>query len=129
MSTTGIILYAHGARDSDWAAPFHAIAARVRTRLPGIPVSVAFLEYMPPRLDDALCTLRDSGVDRVLLLPLFWGRGRHLKSDLPALVASLRERHPELTIVEGTAAGDSPVLQEAIAAWIAETALRGGAGT
>lgn len=126
MSATGIVLYAHGARDPDWAAPFHAIAARVRERLPTTPLSVAFLEYMTPTLDDALCAMHAAGARRVLLLPLFWGRGRHLKSDLPALVAQLREHHPELEIIEGTAAGDAAVLQDAIAGWIVDQALHGG---
>lgn len=125
MSAPGIILYAHGARDPDWAAPFHAIAARVRTRLPTTRVGVAFLEYMAPTLDEALVDMHAHGVERVLLLPLFWGRGRHLKSDLPALVAALRLRHPQMEIAVGTAAGDAPVLQEAIAAWIVDLALDG----
>jgi sirohydrochlorin cobaltochelatase len=32
MSRTGILLFAHGARDPNWALPFEAVAERLRAR-------------------------------------------------------------------------------------------------
>jgi sirohydrochlorin cobaltochelatase len=32
--STGLILFAHGARDPRWAAPFEAVAARIRAQRP-----------------------------------------------------------------------------------------------
>jgi len=52
--TTGLILFAHGARDPRWALPFEAVAARVRAQRPGVPVRLAFLEFMAPTLTGRL---------------------------------------------------------------------------
>ncbi|TMH04580.1 MAG: cobalamin biosynthesis protein CbiX, partial [Betaproteobacteria bacterium] len=46
----GLLLIAHGARNPDWAAPFHDMAERVRAAQPGVPVELAFLELMSPTL-------------------------------------------------------------------------------
>lgn len=50
MATQGLILFAHGARDPRWALPFEQVAQRVRAMRPGLVVSLAYLELMPPRL-------------------------------------------------------------------------------
>ena len=49
----GLILFAHGARDPRWAAPFEAVAAQVRAQRPDVQVRLAFLEFMTPSLPDA----------------------------------------------------------------------------
>ena len=50
---TGLLLFAHGARDPRWAAPFEAVAAAVRGARPGTPVQLAYLEFMSPTLLEA----------------------------------------------------------------------------
>ena len=45
---TGLILFAHGARDAAWAAPFEAVAARARAQRPAWLVALAYLELMAP---------------------------------------------------------------------------------
>jgi len=48
--TRSLILFAHGARAASWAAPFERLRALVQARAPEVPVSLAFLELMEPRL-------------------------------------------------------------------------------
>ena len=43
---SAIVLFAHGARDAQWAEPFRKIKAMVRARKSGMPVELAFLEIM-----------------------------------------------------------------------------------
>ena len=40
----GIVLFAHGARDPEWARPFEAIRDRIRTARPECPIDLAYLE-------------------------------------------------------------------------------------
>lgn len=49
----GLLLFAHGARDAAWAAPFQAVVQRVRTEQPALQVALAFLELMLPDLPTA----------------------------------------------------------------------------
>jgi sirohydrochlorin cobaltochelatase len=48
--TQGLILFAHGARDPRWAAPFEDMAARIRAHGRSCAVRLAFLEFMTPDL-------------------------------------------------------------------------------
>ena len=90
----GLLLFAHGARDPRWAAPFEAIAARARQREPLWRVQLAYLELMAPTLIEAGEALASAVCERVDVVPLFLGAGGHVRNDLPALLAQLRARHP-----------------------------------
>lgn len=114
---TGIVLFAHGARDPAWAGPLRAIAARIREASPGLRVELAFLEFMAPSLADAVTAMTTDGFDRITLVPLFLAQGGHLKKDLPVLLADIRARHPGVDIRVTPAIGDAPELVSAIAQW------------
>ncbi len=89
-----LILFAHGARDPRWSEPFEAVAAQVRTARPGVPVQLAFLEFMSPGLVDAGTALAQAGCRQVAVLPMFLGTGGHVRKDLPLLLDTLRSAHP-----------------------------------
>jgi sirohydrochlorin cobaltochelatase len=112
MDTPGLILFAHGARDPRWAAPFEAVAAHVRLQRPDATVRLAFLEFMTPSLPEAGGELVAAGCTRVAVLPLFLGAGGHVRKDLPLLMATLRHKHPGVTFTLHAAVGevDSVVL-------------------
>jgi len=114
-----LILFAHGSRDPAWRAPFDALAARVVALRPDMIVEVAFLEHALPTLDDAVDAVAARGATAVTIVPLFLGVGGHLRKDLPALVAKLRERHPELALHTMPPLGEAPAVLEAIALWAA----------
>ena len=61
-----MILFAHGAREPQWAEPFEALAKRVKAQAPDTPVRLAFLELMSPDLESAAAELIADGfvVDR-----------------------------------------------------------------
>ena len=114
---SSIILFAHGARDPEWAAPFHRVAARLREASPTLPVQLAFLELMQPVLADAVAAMAADGITRITLVPLFLAQGGHLKEDLPRLLDDVRRSHPGVAIDVTQAIGDSAVLTAAIADW------------
>ena len=110
-----LILFAHGARDPRWSAPFEAVAARVRATRPGVPVRLAFLEFMAPGLVEAGTALVRAGHGNVAVLPMFLGTGRHARQDLPVLVAGLRDQHPQVQFEVATAVGEDPRLTALLA--------------
>jgi sirohydrochlorin cobaltochelatase len=110
-----LILFAHGARDPRWAAPFEAIAAAVRERAPQLEVRLAYLELMTPDLESAAAELVAQGVRRIDVLPLFLGTGGHLRRDLPPKVEAVAARHPQLSIALHGAAGEAPAVVAALA--------------
>lgn len=115
---TGLVLFAHGARDPEWAEPFRAIAARVATIRPDLSVKLAFLEFQAPALADAISELVDTGHGSIHIAPLFMAQGGHLKHDVPKLLADIRSRHPVLQLELLPAIGDVAELRDAIAGWL-----------
>lgn len=121
MPHRGLVLFAHGARDPRWAEPFEQLTERIRAGHPGIAVVLAFLEHGRPDLAGALHALAGQGVAEVRVVPLFFGRGGHLREDFPALLATATAQVPGLAVEVTTAAGEDPGIQDALAAF----ALRG----
>jgi sirohydrochlorin cobaltochelatase len=116
-SEAGVLMFAHGARDPRWAEPFVKIAERVRAAAPGVPVELAFLELMAPDLREGVRRLVACGVRRIRIVPLFFGPGGHLRTDVPRLVAEEMAANPGLTIELAPAAGEDPSVADAIAGY------------
>lgn len=113
----GLILFAHGARDPQWAKPFERLAARVRTQRPDLHVALAYLDLMSPRLPESVATLAESGCERIAVVPIFLGQGGHVLRDLPLQVEQLRQRFPQLTMEIARAAGEDDAVLDAIAGY------------
>ena len=114
----GIVLFAHGARDPEWARPFEAIRDRIRTARPECPIALAYLEVMSPTLEQAVDALIAEGAAAITVFPLFMAQGGHLKQDLPRILGAIRASRPHVPIALETAVGEVPELLDAIAGWI-----------
>jgi sirohydrochlorin cobaltochelatase len=117
--SAGIVLFAHGSRDAGWAAPFERLAARVRAERPEALVAVAYLELMPPTLEDAVAALVAQGAREIAVVPAFLAPGGHVRRDLPVIVEALRARHPAARFRVLPTIGEAEAVAGAIAAWIA----------
>ncbi len=122
--TKGLILFAHGARDAQWAEPFRHIQQRVSALCPESRVELAFLELMTPSLAACVEQLVAAGLLQITLVPLFMAQGGHLKKDLPQLIETIRNHHPHCSIRVTQAIGESPELLQAIALWVAQSAMQ-----
>ncbi len=111
----GLILFAHGARDPRWAAPFEDLAARIRRQRPALALRLAYLEFMAPDVAAAAAALVAEGCTRLTLVPVFLGSGGHVRKDLPQLVQALQQRHPQLQITLHDALGEADRVLQAMA--------------
>lgn len=114
----GIVLFAHGSRDPEWARPFEAIRERVRQSRPEYPIELAYLEIMSPTLEEAIASLAAQGALAVTVFPLFLAQGGHLRQDVPRILDAIRAAHPRIPIAVEPAVGDIPEIRQAIAQWI-----------
>ncbi len=113
-----IVLFAHGARDPQWAEPFERIRDQVRRARPQSQVDLAFLQTMQPSLADAVAEHARRGIGSVLVVPLFFGQGGHLKEDLPRLIQAISASHPGVSLRVTPAAGEVDELVALIARWV-----------
>jgi len=115
----GILLFAHGSRDPEWARPFESIASQLSKQF---LVRLAYLELMRPSMGEAVAALAAAGARSIRVVPLFLGQGGHVKEDLPRLVAAARADHPGVDIILEPAIGEQAsvvtAITEAIAAGI-----------
>jgi sirohydrochlorin cobaltochelatase len=114
----GIVLFAHGARDPQWARPFEEIRERVRASRPEYPIELAYLEIMSPTLEEAIQSLVSQGAPAITVFPLFMAQGGHLKQDLPKILDAIRANHPRIPIALESAIGEVPEILGAISGWI-----------
>ena len=115
MSTEALILFAHGARDPEWAEPMRRVCAAVREQAPQMRVELAFLEFMQPDLRACAESLVADGVERILVLPMFIARGGHLKRDVPLLLEELQQRNPHVRFELAAAVGEAESVVQAMA--------------
>jgi sirohydrochlorin cobaltochelatase len=119
---TALILFAHGARDPEWANPMRRVQAAVRDRTNGVPVELAFLEFMSPTLPECVTQLIAQGADKLVILPMFIARGGHLKKELPEMMEVLRCTYPNVEFSLGGAIGEHDTVVQAMASAALEVA-------
>lgn len=118
--TTAIILFAHGARDPEWAAPMRRVQAAIRSTAPAMQVELAFLEFMTPDLQTCAAEAIAGGARKVVVLPMFIAQGGHLKREVPEMLAAMQARWPTVEFVLDRAIGEEEIVVQAMA----EAALR-----
>ena len=115
MPGIALILFAHGARDPEWADPMWRVRAALREQAPALRVELAFLEMMKPELRECAESLLGEGFEQLVVLPMFIARGGHLKRDVPRLLEDLRVRHPQARFALAEAIGEAEAVVQAMA--------------
>ena len=122
-----IVLFAHGARDERWSEPFARIASKVRAAAPGLLVELAYLEHLEPSLEQAARRLAKLGATAIRIVPIFLGRGGHLRVDVPRLITATAAALPGVTFELAPSAGEDDAVIDALVAYsvrAARTAAR-----
>lgn len=111
----GLLLMAHGTPDPSANAPLERIAGRLGVAGDYCRVTVAYLDCNEPTIPAAIDALLAHGASRLVALPYFLHRGRHVRDDLPRLLDDARKRHPSLEIAEADELGYDLRIAELIA--------------
>jgi len=110
-----IILFAHGARDPEWARPVEALLATITEHRPDSRACTAFLEFMSPTLETAIDNFVASGSRHITIVPVFLAQGGHLKREVPHMMERARTRHPDVTLQLTGAIGEQREVIDAMA--------------
>ena len=112
---TAIVLFAHGSRDPAWQRPMLAVAQRIRDQVPHAWVACAYLELTEPSLPQAVAQAVALGHGHIRVLPMFLGVGKHVREDLPVLMAQLHQDHPQVRFDLQAAVGEQSAVLDALA--------------
>ncbi len=78
---------------------------------------MAYLEHLEPNLAEAARRLAQGGAKAIRVVPLFIGRGGHLRVEVPRLVAEVVAALPGVAIDLALPAGDDDAVIDALAAF------------
>jgi sirohydrochlorin cobaltochelatase len=109
-----VIFFGHGARDSRWREPFDRLAQLWQAQHAETPMELAFLEMMQPSLEEAVETLVKRGVSSIVVVPVFFGQGGHLRNDFPVLLAACQQKFSGVNLSTSLAVGEDPTILQAI---------------
>jgi sirohydrochlorin ferrochelatase len=118
-----LIAVAHGSRDPAALRTVRALLAAVRASRPGLRVELGHIELDEPLLSDTLAALPSHS--EVVLVPLLFGRGHHVKHDIPQALAAA----PDLRATVAGPLGPHPLLAEALHERLTEAYAKHAADT
>ncbi|MFZ1752174.1 MAG: sirohydrochlorin chelatase [Caldilineaceae bacterium] len=101
----GLLLMAHGTPNAPANAPLERIVGRLGVASDYCRVVVSYLDCNEPSIPAAIDYLVENGASRLVALPYFLHKGRHVQDDLPRLLAESRQRHPGLEIAKAAELG------------------------
>jgi len=120
MTTTAVLLIAHGSRHQPANEELVALAARIAGQ-GGYPiVEACFLELAEPDIPAGGRRCVERGVGRVLMIPYFLSAGVHLLRDLTSARDGLMRAFPRVEFRLGPPLGPHPLLDELVAARVGE---------
>lgn len=93
---TGIILLSHGSRLPDAQATLNDLVEKVRARGKFDYVTGASLQFNRPDLPEAVAETVSTGMDRVIVVPLFLYMGMHMKKDIPEVMEEESKKYPHV---------------------------------
>jgi sirohydrochlorin cobaltochelatase len=109
-----LILLAHGSPDARWRAPFEKLAADLAEGGAADAPILAYMEFVPPTLPDAVAEAARRGWRRAAVLPLFMSGGGHVVRDIPALTAVAQSYHPNVVLRVLPPIGEHPHFQKVL---------------
>jgi len=95
---TGYIVFAHGSSVESANEAVRSVARQAANQGGWDHHVAAFLGGGYPNLADAAAKMAAGGVSHLVVIPYFLTSGLHLERDLPALIAGVKQSHPELAI-------------------------------
>ena len=114
MNMKAIVLFGHGARDVRWREPFDRLALLWKAQHPDVLVESAFLELMQPSLEEAIAAHVAAGATEVVVVPVFFGQGGHLRNDFPVLLSACQKKFPGVILRATPAVGEDQAVLNAI---------------
>ncbi len=95
-----LLIIAHGSRRAESNDEIRALATQVAAQSGDTYgyVGSAFLELAEPSIPDGIQHCIDQGATAVTIMPFFLSAGRHVVTDVPALVREKQREHPHIRI-------------------------------
>ncbi|CAM9100957.1 unnamed protein product [Ectocarpus fasciculatus] len=122
----GVIVCDHGSRRENANTMLFEVAERYRSFSGFEIVEAAHMELAEPSIEKAFDRCVAAGAQKVVLHPFFLSPGRHVTSDIPALMVAAAKRHPGVAWVVSEPLGLQELMPRVMHAAVSES-VAGGA--
>ena len=116
----GVLVIAHGSRATETEATLETVLSMVKTKMPGIIIECAFMEFSGRTLEKGVSALVGRGVTEIRVVPYFLFMGIHLQEDIPQMAGECVKNYPGIKLIMGKPLGVDKRLAEIIAERIKE---------
>ncbi len=97
----GLVIIGHGSRDPDALAEFLSLIQMIDAAGQAI-IESGYLEFGSPTIQEAIDCAVTRGATALVVLPAMLTSGRHLTVHIPAHIETARQRHPTISIADGS---------------------------
>lgn len=91
-----LIVIAHGSREIASNDALFDFLKRFRENYTDRLVQPAFLELAQPSIPEAIDLCAEQGIKDIVIVPLMFFPGRHVKKDIPEMIEKAKMKHPEV---------------------------------
>ncbi|HMK45601.1 MAG TPA: sirohydrochlorin nickelochelatase [Methanocella sp.] len=82
----GLLVVGHGSSMPHNKELIEDIASRIAKRMPNAVTRIGFMNMNKPSIKDGLDSFQGTGVNKIVVFPLFLAKGVHIKEDIPGLI-------------------------------------------
>ena len=104
------LVIAHGSREAEANQAFLEFLEKFRKAYPNRLVEGAFLELARPAIPQGIENCISKGVSEIIILPMMFFPGRHIKQDIPGLIEEAKARHLEVDFHYAGPVCENPML-------------------
>ncbi len=109
---TAYLVIAHGSREKEANQAFLEFLERFRHLFPKRFVIGAFLELARPSIAQAIDQCVEAGMMEIIVMPLMFFSGRHVKKDIPQMIEEAKAKHPAVDFHFSGPLCESPMMME-----------------
>ena len=106
----GLLVVDHGSRRATANDDLRWISGAIRQLMPTAAVATAHMELADPSIAAGIANLLGQGCKEIVVLPYFLTQGRHIRQDVPELVAAALAEHPSIPFRIAPPLGPGPEL-------------------
>ncbi len=106
---SAIFLAGHGSRSAKAGREFETAVHDLRKAV-AVPVEYGYLEFATPTIGDALGQLAAQGAKHIRVIPGMLFAAGHVKNDVPSVINTFAQQHPDVTLTLGKPCGFEPAL-------------------
>lgn len=109
MTSSFLILIAHGSKDPRWKKTFEDLKSSIKNE----KVKLCYMEFIKPDLMEIVFECVNEGAEKIKVLPLFMAGGGHVDRDIPTQVSDAKKKYPKLNFEVLKPIGEHEVVVEA----------------